>query len=458
MAPKEQNGRPASNARSRRTGLRARLAIVAATIVLAGVAAWRLWFSGPLEPVTLTVGSGPFGSDSFALMREVADVVERHSSTLRIAVRPTRDSSESISLLNRGDIDLAAIRADSPVEADVRLVALLFQDYFQFLVNDGLKAYDVPDIAGLRIAVPQYGTDAIRSFFAIADHYDLPVDKIRWIPVSFAEARRGLMAGRYDGIFTVRSLRDPELVRLFDDAQLKRKGLRYLPVRQAAAIALKRPFLGSGIIPQGAFNGIAAVPAFDTPTSTIDRILVSRASVPNAAIRELTSILFDHRLDIAIRFPLAAQMRQPDSDSGMTVALHEGAAAYYNREKPGFLESNAEPLGLGLTLLAMLGSMLAAMRSYFTSSQKNRADRYNHQLLDIDRRIEDAGNAAALNDLRREHTAVLHAVVVALDTDEIAEEGFQSFALLWQSVRDRIGERQALLDPSFRHGNDAPRS
>lgn len=435
-----------SNAHSRRSRLWRWFALASLAVVAGAFALWRLAFAAPEDPVVLTVGSGPFGSDSYALMREASDVVERHSSTIRLAVRPTRDSSESISLLNQGKIDLAAIRADTPVAADVRLVALLFEDYFQFLVDDRLKAYDVPDLVGLRIAVPQYGTDANRSFFAIADHYDLPVEKIRWMPVSFAEARRGLMAGRYDGIFTVRSLRDPELVRLFDDAQLKRKGLRYLPVRQAAAIELKRPFLGTGTIPEGAFNGAGAVPTFDTPTSTIDRILVTRAEVSEEAIRELTSILFDHRLDIAIRFPLAAQMRQPDEEDGMSVALHDGAAAYYNREKPGFIETYAEPMGVGLTVLAMLGSALAAMRSRFSSSQKNRADRYNHQLLDLDRRTEEAADGATLDAIRQEHTAVLHTVVVALDTDEIAEEGFQSFALLWQSVRDRIGEKRARLE------------
>jgi hypothetical protein len=31
---------------------------------------------------------------------------------------------------------------------------------------------------------------------------------------------------------------------------------------------------------------------------------------------------------------------------------------------------------------------------------------------------------------------------VALDTDEITDEGFQSFSLLWESVREMLNERQ----------------
>lgn len=393
-------------------------------------------------PVDLIVGAGPRSSDSYALMREVADVVNRSSKTIRLLVRETRDPSQSVSLLNHHDVSLAVIRADTPLVSDIQMVALLYPDYFQMIVAGDSSAYDFRDIQGLRIAVPEFGTDALRSFFTVADHYDLKFENISWKTMPFEKARKGLISGLYDGIFTVRSLRDPSLVALFEDAQLRGKALRYLPIMQAEAMALKRPFLRPGRIPLGTFVGVADVPARDTPTAVVDRILVARADVPLEAVRELTAFLFDHRLDLIIRFPLAASIKQPEIGQGLTTALHPGARAYYDREKPSYFQKHTDEAALGLTLMAMLGSALLALRARFSKKQKNRADKYNHQLLALSDRIAASSASSEFDAIRDEHNQILRAIVTALDTDEITDEGFQSFSLLWESVREMLNERQ----------------
>jgi uncharacterized protein len=393
-------------------------------------------------PTDLVVGAGPRSSDSYALMREVADVVNRGSKTIRLLVRETRDPSQSVSLLNHRDVSLAVIRADTPLVSDIQMVSLLYPDYFQMIVAGGSPAYDFHDIQGLRIAVPEFGTDALRSFFTVADHYDLKFENISWKTAPFEQARKGLISGLYDGIFTVRSLRDPSLVVLFEDAQLRGKALRYLPIAQAEAMALKRPFLRPGRIPMGTFAGVTNVPSSDTPTAVVDRILVARADVPAEAVRELTSFLFDHRLDLIIRFPLAASIKQPEIGQGLTTALHPGARAYYDREKPGFVTLHSNELALGATLAAMLGSALVALRARFSKKQKNRADKYNHQLLALSDRIALSSASSEIDAIRSEHNQILRAIVVALDTDEITDEGFQSFSLLWESVREMLNEKR----------------
>ncbi|WP_165784282.1 TAXI family TRAP transporter solute-binding subunit [Zhengella mangrovi] len=412
---------------------------------VSGVAGWW-WINRDHAPVVLTVGSGPYGSDSNVLMRHIAEVVERHSHTLRLAVRSTRDPSENIARLNTRQIDLAVIRADTPVVSDVRMIADLFPDYFQIVVRDSAPARKVADLPRLRVAIPEFGTDAFRSFWVLADHYDLPVTNDYWRSVPFGQATAGLLSGRYDALFTVRSLRDETLLRMFGDAQLKSIRLRYIPVEQAAAIALKRPFLRPEIMPVGAFTGAAPVPEGQTPTAAVERILVSRADIPAEAIRELTSILFEHRLDLTMRFSLASAISKPDLQRGLNVPLHDGAAAFYDRDEPSFIQQNAEPLALGVTLLAMAFSGLLGLRRLMTNKQKNRADVYNYRLLDLNTRARTATSRDELATLRDELDAILETVVVALDTDEVTDEGFQSFSLLWESVRDTLRERRADLE------------
>src|SRR5690606_1149931 len=116
--------------RTRRSGLLAAMAVLAVAAIGGGWFIWTTLLAPPAEPVTLVIGAGPAGTDAHALLREVGEVVERHSTRIRLRIRETRDSSESISLLNQHQVDLAAIRADTPVVADVRLVARLYPDYF----------------------------------------------------------------------------------------------------------------------------------------------------------------------------------------------------------------------------------------------------------------------------------------------------------------------------------------
>lgn len=416
-------------------------AIAAAIAVIGG----NWWLARDTGAIFLRVGTGPVGSDSNVLMREAAEVVRRHSDELRLQVIATRDPSENISLLNSGQIDAAAIRADTPVVSDVRIIANLYSDYFHLIVDGQAPAFEIDDVTKLRIAIPQFGTDAFRSFWVIADHYDLPIDGFDWTATDFSTAREGLLNGRFDALFTVRSLRDRALLLLFEDAQLKSRRLRYLPIRQAEAISLKRPFLGANTIPAGALSGAGPVPARPTPTGTVERMLVTREQVSSETVRQLTEILFEHRLDLTIRFALASAISAPNESVGLNIPLHEGAEQFYTRDEPGFLQENAEPIALMVTVFAMLVSALLALRSRLVASQKNRADKYNHQLLDLNARAATTASLPDLAGMRSELNQILETVVIALDTDEVTDEGFQSFALLWESVRDTIRDRQSEL-------------
>ncbi len=444
-APPPRRRRPAPNERSRVA--RARLLTLSLfCIAFAAVAAggWYYW-QRERAPTVLVIGAGPFDSDAYQLMREVAEVVQRSSDRLRLDIRATRDPSENISRLNAHRIDLAVVRADTPVVADVRVVADLYPDYLHLIVRDDAPAWTVPEIVNTNIVIPEFGTDAFRTFWVVGDHYDLPIDKFRWRARAFSEAAPELLAGRINALFTVRSVRDRALLRLFEEAQLKRIKLRYIPIRQAEAISLKRPFLHPAVIPSGSFTGASPVPVIDTPTASVSRILVTREDVDDEAIRQLTEVLFEHRLDLTMRFALASAITAPDQTRGLSMPVHEGAEAFYERDEPNFLQANAEPLALLVTLSMIMLSALFTLRSRLLSTQKNRADTYNYRLLEIAASARATRSLSELRDLKKDLAIVLETVVVALDTDEVTDEGFQSFSLLWDSVRDQINDRIADL-------------
>lgn len=405
---------------------------------------WQ-WIARDQQPDVLTIATGPLGSDAHTLMRETAEVVERHSDRLRLDVRPSRDSSQNIGLLNAKRIDVAVIRADTPVFSDIRGIATLYPDLFHIIVRDDVPAFSVHDLDKVSISIPDFDTANFRSFWVVGDHYDLPIAGFNWTAEPFVRGADRLLRGEVDALFAVRSIRDRQLLRMFEDAQLTGLALRYVPIRQADAIAIKRPFLSASQVPVGGFTGALPVPAGDTPTLAVDRVLVTRADVAEQPIRELTRVLFEHRKDLTIRFALASAIIAPDASGGLSVPLHEGAEAFYNRDEPSFVQENAEPLALLVTVMTILISGLIALRSRFVASQKNRADVYNYQLLEIEEQAATAATVEELAALKQQLNAVLRTVVVALDTDEVTDEGFQSFSLLWDAVRETINDRASEL-------------
>ena len=432
-------GRP--NVRSRRA-LFARSGAVLTVLIMAValVLVWQ-WIARDRAPDVLTIATGPVGSDTYTLMHEAAEVVERHSHALRLNIRASRDASQNITLLNAGRIDAAVIRADTPVFTDIRGIASLYPDLFHIIVRNDAPAHSVHDLGRLNVSIPDFDTANFRSFWVVGDHYDLPIGGFDWTAEPFVHGADKLLGGDVDALFAVRSVRDRQLLRMFEDAQLTGLELRYIPISQADAIAIKRPFLSASQVPMGGFTGALPVPGADTPTLAVERVLVTRADVPERPVRELTRILFEHRKDLTIRFALASAIAAPGTAGGLSMPLHQGAQAFYDRHEPSFVQENAEPLALFVTVLTILVSSLIAVRSRFLAGQKNRADVYNFQLLEIAERTAAAATADELATLKEQLNAVLRTVVGALDTDEVTEEGFQSFSLLWGAVRETINDR-----------------
>ena len=95
---RETDRRPNSN-RKAGGGYRLTRWLVLGLLVLC-VASGFLFLNRSPDQQTIRIASGPYRSDSYELMREIADVVSRHSEWLKIEVVATRDSSRNTTMLN----------------------------------------------------------------------------------------------------------------------------------------------------------------------------------------------------------------------------------------------------------------------------------------------------------------------------------------------------------------------
>ncbi len=415
-------------------------AIFALILLIAGIWSWNV-FKAPDGPTTLTVSAGPQGSDAHTLMTEISEVLVRHSETLRLDVRSSLNSSVNISRLHEGQTDLATIESNTPAYANVQLVVDLFSDYFLMITRAENRIYNVADLPGNKVAIPEEGSSGSRSFWSVIDHYRVPPESFRSVSTERAKASELFLTGQVDSLFVVSSLRDPFLLGFFEEARLRGIGMRFVPIEQANAMALKRPFFEPVTIVRGAFDGAGPLPVKDIITPSLHRLLVARADIDEEAIRELVRVIFENKLDLLIRMPLSASIEGTNSKAAASLSFHPGAQAYYDRNEPSFIQENAEPLALMVTVIAMLISTLLALRRSLSNKAKNRADVYNDRLLEISSQARRSSDVTELKAMKDEMSDVLKTVVHALDTDQVTEEGFQSFAFLWRSVRDMINER-----------------
>jgi TRAP transporter TAXI family solute receptor len=412
------------------------------SLLLLGAAAWYFYLRAP-QPMTLRIAAGEKGAEAFDLIKSISEVAHQSGSALIVQVIPTAGSSENMSLLARGDADLATVQADAVFPQGLSLIARLYPDFFQLLARPESSMRDFGDVAGKRIALADQSSGQYRSFWLLANHYGLPAERISVTTVTGVDLINRLRDGSIDGVFRVRASRNRELRQIADNTQTV-----FVPIAQGNAIHLRYPALNAAILPHGAYRGMPALPAFDLPTVSIDQLLVSRGDADPAAIRELTSILFEKRRDLAQRSNLAGLIKAPDLDSGTLLPVHEGAVAYYDREKPSFLEQNSDLIGVLLSIAAVLTSIGLWIKRRLEEGRKGRIDVYNLQLAQLS---EDIGRTFSSDELANQRTrlyAMLNKVIRDLDEDKVAQEGFHTFAFTWGAVQKAIDDQRGVLQSS----------
>ncbi len=391
----------------------------------------------------LTVAAGNATGESFILSSALKTVVENRYPKIRITVRETGGTAENLRLLERGEVEIAAAQADVPAGDGARLIANLYDDAFQLVVRSDVSIKEFVDLRGKRIALARHGGQ-FQSFLAVAKHYGLEEHDFRFVGDDDQAANQELIDGRADAAFRVRAVGNSSI------EQLVRNGhVRLAEIGQAAAMRLRWPAFEASVIPMGAYLGNPPIPERDLATVAVKRTLLAHRDVPRHVAHAITETLLERRQELAqvipeslalIR-PLLVQISAPPPDRGLSPALHAGARDFYDKDKPSFLQENADFVALILTVALLAGSWVWELKRWIERSQKNRADDYIHGVVELLNRAQLCGKPAALEDLRHRLYGLLTEAVSALDQDQLSEDSFQSFRGVWQIARDVIQER-----------------
>jgi uncharacterized protein len=138
-------------------------------------------------------------------------------------------------------------------------------------------------------------------------------------------------------------------------------------------------------------------------------------------------------------------VRQPEALAGLGPAMHAGASNYFDKDKPTFLQANADFLGLMLTVTLMIGSWIWQIKQWIGRQQKNAADLYSDRAVILMSAAEKAVSVAELDQLRHALLGALTEAVRDLDADKLSEESFHSCRSILQIAMEVTRERRASL-------------
>jgi TRAP transporter TAXI family solute receptor len=388
----------------------------------------------------LVIATASRDGEYFAFASVLAEVMKRHHPDIKIRVRETAGSVENMSLLAQNQVQLAIVQSDTPVNSSARAVAYLFPEVFHLLAAEESGIEGMADLRGKRVALMPEGSGSYALFQAVSPHYGLNQTNYEAIPLPADQASAALQAGQVDAMFRVIALGGTSVSQLLETGQI-----RLIPIDQVEALRLSLPYLEATQIPKGTYSGAAPIPPENIPVVAVRAELVAHEGVNQEVIREITRTLFELRSELVAQYPRAANIRLPESAENLGIPLHAGARTYYNQDSPNFWVEYAELIGLLLSVAVLSVSGFWQFRLWLLASQKNRADRYNLEILDLIEQVQTVNDLEHLYKIRHQLFEIFAQVVVDLDKDRISPESFQSFTFPWDVAVTTIRHREMIL-------------
>ena len=401
------------------------------------------WIQTQQRVYNLTIATGGASGEYYAFGNALAKVVAKHQPNIHIEVKETSGSQENEELISAHKVDLAILQADTSVNGSVKAITFLFPEMFHLIAHVDSGIDHVSDLKGKKIALMPIGSGSYNLFWPLSQHYGLQPDDFEVMPMPSDQAHQALLDGKVDALFRIIALGNKKVTSLLQHPELK-----LIPIDQAEALQLTLPAVEPSMIPQGAYNGAIPIPRRDLPVVAVRAVLVVNESVNPQIVKEITRIIFEARNDLIRQHGQSSLIGKPDYTNELGFSFHDGAKFYYNQDEPSFLERYADAIGLILSVSMILISGVWQFRIWLREKQKNRADRYNIQILKLIEQINATKTLAELDGIWTELFQLFNKVVEDLDNDRISAESFQSFTFPWDVAFNSIRHREVLLSNS----------
>ena len=283
------------------------------------------------------LATGKAGGTYYSLGTCLASVWDKHSqSTTNITT--TSGSVQNIEMLLKGNADFAFVQNDilyyalegkemyeENPQRGLSVVANLYTEHAQFVVNASSDISTIPELAGKTVAVGKYGTATEAAARQILEAYGITYDMITVKYQTFSEAMDGLHSGSIQAAFAVSSLPSANILEYSQTHEI-----RFLPISLTQSTAFKRscPFFRDGMIASEVYGTSNSV-----STVCIDVLLICRNNMPSADVLAITKALFNNTDEIIAGHSKGDEINAVTASETLVGSIHSGARQYY--DNPG---------------------------------------------------------------------------------------------------------------------------
>jgi TRAP-type uncharacterized transport system substrate-binding protein len=361
------------------------------------------------RPVTLTIAVGSIDGEAAKAMSAIASHLVSISAPVRLSVVDAGTALEAARMFAAGKVDLAVVRGDvgdlSQAQAVVvvaHMVALVIAPPGSAITSmDGLKGRTVGVISGEANA---------KIVDVLSNTYGLTRAKVLFKNLALTEARPALQSKEVSALLVVIPLSQKylSLVR-----GLFQQGPKALPVLiaidSAGAIAEAERAYESFDVPKGTLRGAPPVPDDDLTTLRTSLYLVANKKLSSDLIATFTQTIMNARRDLLAEQPILAQITAASTDPDAYLAVHPGAAAYYNGTQQSFMDKYGNEIYLAPMIMGGIASVLAAAWKFLGIGNPVMPEGPLDSLYALARRIRKVDSETELSEIEDEIDNILAA-------------------------------------------------
>jgi TRAP-type uncharacterized transport system substrate-binding protein len=378
------------------------LAGVAIVAIGASLFAYRYY----TRPVTLTVAAGSIDGEAVEAMSAIASRLVSTKAEVRLKVIDSGNAIEAAKAFSEGKVDLAVVRGDVGDLSKAQAVVVVSHMVALMIAPPGSAIDSMDKLKGHRVGVLAGAANA-RIADVLAAEYGLDRAKT-FKDVALSDARRAVQSKEVSALLVVIPLAQKYLSQVRGFFPQGAKALPVLiPIESAGAIAESNRAYESFDVPKGTLRGAPPVPDDDLTTLRTSLYLVARKTLSSDLIATLTQTIMSVRRDLLAEQPIFAQITAPSTDPDAYLAVHPGAAAFYNGTQQSFMDEYGNWIYLTPMILGGLASVLAAAWKFLGIGQPATVEGPLDTLYALARRIRKVDKEAELLQIEEEIDEIL---------------------------------------------------
>lgn len=390
----------------------------------------------------VVIATNEEGSQSYEYALALAGIIKEVNPRINLVILETTGSADGVNLVQSGQADLTIAQADIPTGSNVQTVALLYPQIYHLVVRLNSPIQTPADLRGLRVATPAVGGGSHASFLQVMEYYGFEDGDLTIVPIDDRDVMsEALLGGDIDAIFRATTLDSSSMHALIDTGRV-----RLVPFDQYDAMKLTAPSLGQYIIPRGTYRAAdPVIPESDLTAVGIPTALYANVHLNKSVARSITQILFEHQNQLTARNNLGVYLSTPLEGKAVLPHIHDGALAYYDREKPTFLERYYNELTVLITFFPVAVSIYFALRARLLTIQRDRAYRYNMQIAALLAAMMASPSASRAKQTELKLLEILEDVLNDMNEGEIDIADLQAFSFVWDKAMEAVRYREAVL-------------